>query len=101
MGMKLTTKYAERVKGIGGDILSKLILNSLRELMTKASENKPLVIISDDMHWSYLSTIEMLESLFGLVEKNRILFINVFRPGYEETSARIEKLIKKSMPSTM
>ena len=52
---------------------------------------KPLVIVLEDLHWSDRTSIEFLESLYRLAEENRILFINVFRPGYLETGDRILK----------
>jgi hypothetical protein len=40
-----------------------------------------------------------MESMFRLVEKQRILFLNVFRPGYTETGDRIIKTIKERLPA--
>ncbi len=94
MGMKLTGKYAERVKGIEGEALERLILKNLRELIIKATGQKPLVLIMEDLHWADLSSVELLESLFRLAGANPIFFINVFRPNYQETSGRILGTIK-------
>lgn len=94
MGMKLRGKYAEWVKGIEGEALEKLILKNMRELMIKGAELRPIVSIIEDLHWADLSSIELLESLFRLAKNHSILFINVFRPNYEETSDRILESIK-------
>jgi len=94
MGIRLSSKHAERIRGIEGEALEKLILKNLRELIGKSSEIKPLIIIIEDLHWADLSSVEMLESLYRLAENHRLLFINVFRPGYEETSDRILSTIK-------
>ncbi len=85
MGIKLTGKHAERVKGIEGEGLEKLILKNVRELVIKGSELRPSVIIMEDLHWADTSSIELLGSLYRLAEKYRIAFINVFRPGYFES----------------
>jgi hypothetical protein len=50
MGMKLTGKHADRVKGIEGEALEKLILNSLRELMVRAPQINPTVYVLEDLH---------------------------------------------------
>ena len=94
MGMNLSGRYAERVKGIEGEALEKLILKTMRDLLIKASDMNPLVIVAEDLHWSDASSIELMESLFRLVETQRIVFINVFRPGYRETSDRIMETVK-------
>jgi class 3 adenylate cyclase/tetratricopeptide (TPR) repeat protein len=94
MGIKLTDAYARRIKGIEGEALEKLILKSLRELLEKAAERKPLVVVIEDLHWADITTIEILESLYRLAERHSILFVNVFRPNYKETSERILNTIR-------
>ncbi len=94
MGMRLTGNYARRAKGIEGEALSRLIVKSIRELLVKAAELTPLVIVIEDLHWADISSVEILESLFRLAEAHRILFINVFRPGYKETGDRLAKSLK-------
>jgi class 3 adenylate cyclase/tetratricopeptide (TPR) repeat protein len=98
MGMKLFGRYAERVKGIEGEALEKLILKNLRDLLIKVTELNPLIIVAEDLHWADTSTIELMQSLFRLVEKQRILFVNVFRPGYKATGDRIVETIKDTFP---
>ena len=39
-----------------------------------------------------------MESLFRLATKERIVFINVFRPGYTDTGDRIIKTIQENYP---
>ena len=98
MRMKLSGTYAERIKGIEGEALEKLIFKNLRELLIKATQLSPLIIIAEDLHWADTSTIEMMESLFPLAETQRIVFINVFRPGHRETVDRITARIKENIP---
>ena len=98
MGMNLYGKYAQRVKGIEGEALEKLILKSLRELLIKAADLSPLVIVLEDLHWADTSSIVLMESLFRLAETQRILFINVFRPGHKDTGDRIVETIKVKLP---
>ena len=99
MGMKLFGRYAERVKGIEGEALEKLILKNLRDLLIKATELTPLVIVVEDLHWADTTTIELMKSLFRLVEKQPILFVNVFRPGYKATGDRIVETVKDTFPA--
>jgi class 3 adenylate cyclase/tetratricopeptide (TPR) repeat protein len=86
MGMKFTGRHAERVKGIEGESLEKLIFKNVRELVIKGAELRPTVVVMEDLHWADTSSIELLDALFRLAEKHRIAFINVFRPGYFETT---------------
>jgi class 3 adenylate cyclase/tetratricopeptide (TPR) repeat protein len=97
MGMKLSGRYAERVKGIEGEALEKLILKSVRKLLIKVTEQTPLVIIVEDLQWADTSSIELMESLFRLAETKRVLFINIFRPGIQKTSDRIIETVKDGL----
>jgi predicted ATPase len=98
MGIPLLGKYAERVKGLEGEALEKLILKSLRDLLIRAAERTPLMIVVEDLHWADTSSLELLESLFRLAETQRILFVNLFRPGFPETGDRILKTLKELLP---
>ena len=57
MGMKLSGKNAERVKGIEGEALEKLIFKNVRELVIKGAELRPTVIVLEDLHWADTSSI--------------------------------------------
>jgi class 3 adenylate cyclase/tetratricopeptide (TPR) repeat protein len=98
MGIKLVGRYAERVKGIEGEALEKLILKNVRDLITRGTQRAPLVVILEDLHWADTSSIELMESLFRLAAKERIVFINVFRPGYTDSGERIIKTIQENYP---
>ena len=99
MGMNLWGRYAERIKGIEGEALEKLILKNVRELLIRATERTPLVIVTEDLHWADTSSIELMESLFYLAGTHRILFVNVFRPGHKETGDRIAVTTKERLPA--
>ena len=98
MRMKLSGRYAQRVEGIEGEALERLILKNVRDLLIKATELGPLMIVTEDLHWADMSSIELLESLMRLAEKHRVLFVNVFRPGHKKTGDRIVETIKESLP---
>jgi len=98
MGVKLSGRHAERVKGIEGEALGKMILKNMRDLLRKATDLSPLVIVTEDLHWADTSSIELMESLFRLAETQQIVFVNVFRPGHNKTGDRIVATIKENLP---
>ncbi len=95
MGMKLSGLAADRIRGIEGEGLEKLILKNTKELFIKIAEKTPLVFIIEDLHWADLTSIDLLESLFRLAERNPILYINLFRPHFEETSERVLDTVRE------
>jgi len=98
MGVKLSGMYAERVKGIEGEALEKLIWKNMRELLIRATEFTTLVIVAEDLHWADTTTIEFMESLFRLTETQGILFVNLFRPGHEDAGDRLVENIRRRLP---
>ncbi len=97
MGIPVSDKYQERIKGIEGEALERLITKNLRDLFCYISEKKPLMIVMEDLHWADITSIELLESLFRLSETQPIVFINVFRPGYPETGDRVLETINNKL----
>jgi len=95
MGMKLSGKHSERVEGIEGEALEKLILRNVRELLIRSSELIPIVILMEDLHWADTTSLELLESLFRLAQTSRVVFINIFRPGYWQGDDRKVETLPK------
>ncbi len=65
MGLNLPVQSRDRLQGIEGEALEKLIRKSMRDLFTQLSRSSPLIIVIDDLHWSDKSSIELLESLLS------------------------------------
>lgn len=97
MGYRLEGKAKERIKNIKGEALENLILKNMRDLLSRASSIRPIVIVIEDAHWCDITSVMFMESLFKLVQKQRILFVNVFRPGYKETGERIQKFLSENL----
>jgi class 3 adenylate cyclase len=98
MGMSLTGEYARRVHRIEGESLEKLILKNMRALLTRASQLSPLVVVAEDLHWADTSSVELLGSLFRLIETERILFVNVFRAAHRGAANRLVESVRKNFP---
>jgi class 3 adenylate cyclase/tetratricopeptide (TPR) repeat protein len=97
MGMKLTGSLARMAQEIEGDALNRMILKSIRDLLLKALELTPLVIVIDDLHWADISSVELMEPLFRLAKTQQIVFLNIFRPGYKETGDRLAQTFKDNL----
>jgi class 3 adenylate cyclase/tetratricopeptide (TPR) repeat protein len=98
MGMQLFGRHADRVKGIEGESLEKLILKNVRELLVRLTEIIPTVIVTEDLHWADASSLMLLDSLYHLAETQRVVFINVFRPGYWPSDGATVENLKERLP---
>ncbi len=68
MGMKLKGRYAERIEGIEGEALERLIVKNVRELVIKGSDLRPTIMIMEGLYRSDTGSIELLEALYHLAE---------------------------------
>ena len=93
MGIRLSDKYSQRMKGLEGEAIEKLILKNVRELLIRLTKLIPIVIVMEDLHWADTTSLELLKSLFRIAQTHRVVFINIFRPGYwQEDDREIETL---------
>jgi class 3 adenylate cyclase len=82
MSLRPGGAHAERLDGVTGDALEKLIAKSVRALLQRLAEKRPLMLVFEDLHWADASSIQLLEALLRLVPANRILFLHAFRPDH-------------------
>ncbi|HEY2389447.1 MAG TPA: adenylate/guanylate cyclase domain-containing protein [Candidatus Binatia bacterium] len=88
LGLPLDEVERGRLAAIHGDAMEKLVLRSVTQILRAESHARPLVVVFDDLHWADVSSLDLLESLLRLCAEQPILFIQLFRPGFESTSER-------------
>lgn len=98
LGLEIPDEYRNIIAGIEGEILARTIAVHLKRLISQISSIAPLVVILEDAHWADSSSIKLMESMFNLVRDYRILFIVIFRPGYEETGIVIQTILNEQFP---
>lgn len=94
MGLSPPAVYRDRLEGIHGAALERLIVKSVRQLISRISEQCPLLILMEDLHWADETSIDLLISLFPLVEFLPVIFLNLLRPRYQETGERITAFLR-------
>ena len=99
MGMKLSGKHADRVRDISGEPLEKLVLKNVRDLLTRATQVIPVVIVMEDLHWADASSLLLLNYLYHLALTQKIVFFNLFRPGYWHAEDGSVELLKARAPA--
>jgi class 3 adenylate cyclase/tetratricopeptide (TPR) repeat protein len=98
MGMKLSGKHAGRVKDIAGESLEKLIFKNVRDLLARSTEKIPVIIVMEDLHWADMSSLLVLDAVYRLALTQKVVFINVFRPGYLGSEDATAESVKKRIP---
>ena len=66
--------------GEDGQHLKDRTFAAVEELLRGAVQEKPLVLVCEDLHWAGPTSLELLERLLGLTDRAALLLILVFRP---------------------
>ena len=61
------------------------IFDALRQLMLRAAEAKPQVLVYEDLHWSDRASEEFLRILSDSIPTTRVLCLITYRPGHQHT----------------
>ena len=91
LGINIDGHHSPEIGEMEGEALLRKMVDVVKKLLVCASRETPLVFILEDLHSFDESSIEILESIFRLVEEHPILFIALFRPRYEQTGERIRR----------
>jgi class 3 adenylate cyclase/tetratricopeptide (TPR) repeat protein len=57
--------------------------DALRQLLLRAAERKPQVMVYEDLHWSDNATREFLRFLLDSIPRSRVLILLTLRPGHD------------------
>lgn len=98
LGLCPVGPHAERLRGIEGEALERLTFKSMRTLIQRLAQQRPLVLFFEDLHWADRSSVQLLELLLRLVTDSPILFVHAFRPAHVETGQRILDLARTQYP---
>ena len=55
---------------------------ALRDLFIRSSQEKPLILVIEDLHWIDKTSEEFLDYLVGWIANTRIMIILLYRPEY-------------------
>ncbi|MEN8226241.1 MAG: tetratricopeptide repeat protein, partial [Bacteroidota bacterium] len=58
------------------------IIGALRQIILKDSENRPLILAFEDLHWIDKSSEDLIKNLFEQIPGARVLLILTYRPEF-------------------
>jgi class 3 adenylate cyclase/tetratricopeptide (TPR) repeat protein len=80
LGVDPDAKGRERLAGITGDAMERLVLHAMSQLLRRLAARRPLVLAFEDLHWADVSSLELLARLLRLATEHPILFLVALRP---------------------
>ena len=55
---------------------------AIRDLLIRGSQDRPLILVVEDLHWIDKTTEEFLTYMIGWLPRTRILLLLLYRPEY-------------------
>ena len=86
---------AATVRDLEGEQLKAGTFRAVETLVEGATQQCPLVIVCEDLHWADPTSVELLKRLLALTDSVPLLFICVFRPQTEHGSWRLRETIAR------
>ena len=74
---------------------------AVRKLVIKVSENKPLVLVLEDLHWADASSVDLLIRLLPLVRTGSILMCLVLRDDRDSPGWRLVNAAREIMGGSL
>jgi transcriptional regulator with AAA-type ATPase domain/tetratricopeptide (TPR) repeat protein len=72
----------DRLGALDPGAIKTRVFETLRQMSLRASRQKPLLIVVEDLHWIDQASEECFASLVEAIPGARILLVSTYRPGY-------------------
>ncbi len=90
MSLTLEDEY-ETARNLQGESLKARIFAAVETLTESAAQQRPLVIVCEDLHWADTTSLALLKRLLALTDRVPLLLICAFRPDTEHNSWQIKE----------
>jgi ABC-type oligopeptide transport system substrate-binding subunit/class 3 adenylate cyclase len=74
-----------------GERLKASTFDAVERLIRRTADQRPLVLVCEDLHWADPTSIELLEQVLALVDRASLLLVCLFRPNPEHGSWRLRE----------
>ncbi|MBC8249741.1 MAG: AAA family ATPase, partial [Anaerolineales bacterium] len=89
--LPLEDEVEATLRDLEGEQLKAGTFRAVEALIEYAANERPLVVVCEDMHWADSTSVELLEQLLALTDRAPLLIICVFHPQTEHSSWRIKE----------
>jgi predicted ATPase len=95
LSIQVSDEYAERIEFLDGETLGRQVYRASRRFFLRLAEQRPLVLVFDDLHWMDASSAGLLEHLLPLTERVPLLLCGMSRPDLESPTTRLLEIARE------
>ncbi|MFQ5796113.1 MAG: AAA family ATPase, partial [Candidatus Bipolaricaulia bacterium] len=92
LGIQLTGEDLERVRYLEPPQLRDRVFRAMHDFVQQLAAVRPLVLVFEDLHWSDPTSLDLLEQLMPLTDREMLMIAALFRPQRQEPSWRFHEI---------
>ncbi|MEJ2716292.1 MAG: AAA family ATPase, partial [Deltaproteobacteria bacterium] len=89
VSLEVSEDYRERVGYLDGEAMRRQIFFAWRRLVGRMAQDRPLILVFEDLQWIDESSATLLEHMLSLAYRGRVLLVILSRPTVKTPAARI------------
>jgi class 3 adenylate cyclase len=101
MNVRLRADERRRMQAVQDDARAPLLALAVGRVLARLAEERPLVLVFEDLHWADGSSIELLLELLRPGAIGPALFVLASRPHHPETSGRVLEWLRRERPDAV
>jgi ABC-type transport system substrate-binding protein/class 3 adenylate cyclase len=98
LGLTLEPDAAQALRELNRESIQTRTFEVFYEFVRRLSEEQPLCLVFEDLHWADESTLELLEELLGVTEVAAVALFFLYRPEREHGSWRLGERARQRYP---
>jgi ABC-type oligopeptide transport system substrate-binding subunit/class 3 adenylate cyclase len=98
MGLRVEQEESRRLQRLDSETIKHLTLKAIQSMFRSIAEEKPTVLILEDMHWSDAASLEVLEGLIGLTEYSPLMFVLAMREDRDHGTWALRQFAEREFP---
>jgi tetratricopeptide (TPR) repeat protein len=100
LGAPLPHEASQWLDRMEGEALKWQTFRALREFLSSLTDRGPVVLVFENLHWTDLASMELLEQMLQLVEEMSLLIVWVYRPEPDRLSWRLREVASREHRAT-
>ena len=98
LGLTLEPDAAQSIRELNRESIQTRTFEVFFDFVSKLSEELPLCLVFEDLHWADEATLELLESLLGVTEESAVALFFLYRSEREHGSWRLGERARQRYP---
>jgi predicted ATPase len=98
LGLTLEPDAAQAIRELNRESIQTRTFELFYEFVRRLSEEEPLCLVFEDLHWADESTLELLEELLGVTEVAAVALFFLYRPERDHGSWRLGERARQRYP---